>query len=312
MVTLKADFLSSASFKLCLPDFQGKIHSVFQRVVNLLSGGELAALADSSLGDLPNALLVQLSDGQGFDKLGLKPGMFVFGDGHQLIVPDAGVIILLEGVRQISSLKHIEGELLSKQERQLRLDRARNLGHKLAPDMGLAPLWHIIKELLYPPIDPILATSPFLVQAVKPLEDLVLGINAGNVDLVWRGANGLSGLGVGLTPSGDDLLTGLTGALILLGEASPREKDYTLLVPYIVDAAQGKTNLIALNYLIQAQCGQVSTALANFISSISATTSYTVEDALRNLFSFGATSGSELALGAYIGLSLESSSLSTT
>lgn len=113
----------------------------------------------------------------------------------------------------------------------------------------------------------------------------------------------LLGLGVGLTPSGDDVVAGILASLVWQARLGAIPADFTLrLVDGVRGAAQGRTNEISVRLLWHAGDGLLyapamelgAALLAGVVPSIAA-------PALR-LLSIGHSSGADLATGLLAGI----------
>jgi len=135
--------------------------------------------------------------------------------------------------------------------------------------------------------------------------ELFTAIESGRFSEVRLLADKLIGLGPGLTPSGDDILSGIMASGVYLGLA------FTELWPYvmemnatIVKRLKGRTNLISLNFLVDASRGEIYRPAKELIGEILCSPKG------ENLFSFadvmigiGSTSGRDILEGILIGIS---------
>ncbi len=302
MISLQAISVSSGAKEMQEPGFSGRLHSVFRRAANVLSGDRLLTISDIRLGDLPNALIVRLEEAQGFADVGIMAGMEIRGDGGRLGVPESDLSITLAGATATAAKKRIEGGVLPLSERAANLKRARELGAILAPDEGLGPIWYHVDAVLQATPDGGTTWSPLCRAAIGPLASLATGLRSGDEMLVGQGSRRLAGLGIGLTPSGDDLLTGLAGALSLLGDSRQTGDAIPPTLQAILAAADGRTNLVAWTYLRHAVRGEISAVLADYVSAVAGGREGDIDRASQSLFAVGGTSGAELALGAFLGL----------
>jgi hypothetical protein len=279
--------------------FRGILHSVFGRVLNLTADGHLVTIAGTSIGALPNGIAVELEAGWRFDVRHLQPGMGIEGDGAVLQVVGNDLQIALSRAMIVPARKQLTVPLLARAERLNRLKQAQILALRTPSDAGLAPLWRQRYGAgLTAGEDP---SSALCAVARPPIAALVRGLVAGDVAAITAASSQLSGLGCGLTPSGDDLLTGIAGSMALLGAALGVEAELTLLLSGVVAGAQDRTNEIAWTYLDLAAQGEISSRLLSYISALSTGLPTDLEEATVSLFSVGATSGAELALGAATG-----------
>jgi len=285
--------------------FRGQLHSVFGRVVNVLGDGQLVSIADAPIGDLPNGVQVQLDAGYGFRDAGLRPDMVIVGDGAHLIVDGGTLTVDLSHAAVIPARKVIEGRLLPWSERLANLRMAQERGMASASGAGLGPFWSGLDAVMAADLPNLLAAfsaSSLCGAAAGPLCELVAGLRLGDIARAANAEERLVGLGIGLTPSCDDVLTGMMGAMAILGDALGLAEYLAPLLDATASAAKGHTHIIAWTYIQRAVRGEVSSALANYIIALSTGSAPDIEVATRNLFAVGGTSGMELALGAAIGV----------
>ena len=112
-------------------------------------------------------------------------------------------------------------------------------------------------------------------------------------------ACGLVGLGIGLTPTGDDILTGFIAAAgcFSLGWISDN------FTQNLLSVAELNTNAVSYTYMRLAAQGNISDMLQNAIISAAASDMPTMLENFNRLSDWGATSGIDIAFGAVLGLS---------
>jgi hypothetical protein len=120
--------------------------------------------------------------------------------------------------------------------------------------------------------------------------------------LARQSAEELTGLGPGLTPSGDDVLAGALTAIALLAPARA-----AVIGEAITEATRGRTTRISAAYLEAAAAGEAGEAwhgLADVLRSSSQDPAATPDlaAAVRRIMSFGETSGSDMLTGFALGM----------
>ncbi len=109
----------------------------------------------------------------------------------------------------------------------------------------------------------------------------------------------IKGIGFGLTPSGDDFISGF---LIALNVIQKREKvDYSNLIAHIYEAAKG-SNLFTNVFLLAAKNGSLFEKFKNLIHSILYSGQNEILENTRTLISFGETSGADQSVGFLFGI----------
>jgi hypothetical protein len=114
-------------------------------------------------------------------------------------------------------------------------------------------------------------------------------------DKLAGAASVLGGFGAGLTPAGDDCLSGiLIVASILLGDSA---------TPMLAELVEGiETNEISIAFLRWAACGQSIEPVHRFLELAARGDGGGASNALADLTRFGHSSGADLALGLRLGL----------
>lgn len=111
--------------------------------------------------------------------------------------------------------------------------------------------------------------------------------------LLREGTVHLAGAGPGLTPAGDDFLTG-----VMLG-AWLAHREPRAFCDILLEAAAPRTSLLSAAYLRAAAKGQCSEDWHHLLQSLSGESAPDLESAVRGVISHGATSGGD-ALGGFV------------
>jgi hypothetical protein len=116
-------------------------------------------------------------------------------------------------------------------------------------------------------------------------------IETANPERCFRGAQLAAGVGIGLTPAGDDFMMGVLLALWLeLDEAL----DYILA---IIDGAKGRTNLLSMALLRAAARGEASLAWHALIKAFIDDDPARILTAAKSVLDAGHTSGADALFG---------------
>jgi hypothetical protein len=116
---------------------------------------------------------------------------------------------------------------------------------------------------------------------------------------------GLCGLGEGLTPQGDDWLTGWLLALRLAEPPAAESKESESLGALVLDVAAGRTTLLSRAFLACAAAGEAAESWHVLLSEMVQypTQESTIEYATNRILLHGATSGAAMLEGFLAGLS---------
>jgi hypothetical protein len=266
--------------------FRARVHSVFERVVNIEhDSGELFSLACRGVDNAPSTAILDL---QGFGEAGIAVGDVVAGDAQGMQIGDRLSIALAAVSPWDCTLPPWPADVanLRANLRSLptRLECLGAAGGMLAPH---AP------------------ASAFEAAANALLERHAAGVanalSRADFASACRHAKGMFGLGPGLTPSGDDFLVGLFAVLNIPG--SP-------CLGWLgggaeVLAGEGRsTNAISLAALSQAARGRVRESIAALIEHLLHGPPERLVIPLQRVLSIGSTSGTDIVTGIRCGLEL--------
>ncbi len=271
---------------------QGRVHSVFTRVVNVLTPQDtLISLAAQDASPAPRTLTVQVADWTG---RGLEAGQCVTfePDVLTLHVPRRPLRLTVEGALEwdpeTPALSHVPApELASAAARLEALNqrygpRGGMLG--AAPDAG--------------PMDSAVA---------KALADgrtrLMAAGRTGTPDALRAAILSLLGLGPGLTPAGDDFLTGYALVAALPGSAL---SGFAPVLKAVLAEHPDRTTDLALATLREAADGRAHAELLDVLRLLAERADVRHLDApVRKVLAIGHTSGSDTLSGLIAGLHLE-------
>jgi hypothetical protein len=141
--------------------------------------------------------------------------------------------------------------------------------------------------------------SDFLKSRFLELADAV---SAGDEARALHAAGRMSGCGVGLTPSSDDLLTGYFTMLRVLWRAQNKQGNDALLLKMAKRAA-AKTNRISATFLLQSGEGLANEAVLSLVGPVfSDTDDETLRRAAARVMSIGSTSGGDMLTGMILAI----------
>jgi hypothetical protein len=114
---------------------------------------------------------------------------------------------------------------------------------------------------------------------------------AGDVAALRRGAERLAGLGVGLTPSGDDFLAGfMLRAWLAHSEPEP-------FCHHVVEAAAPRTTALSAAFLRAAARGECSAAWHVLLAALAGPGPAPLDEAVGGVLAHGHTSGADMLAG---------------
>jgi Protein of unknown function (DUF2877) len=238
----------------------------------------------------PNALTVDLEPRVALEEQGFRPGQIVSFVGSAPSRRDADWLVTLGGaviweprprVRPVGS-RHL-------------MDRARTIRITVvaegAGESLLPMLWMLENEAQ--------GLGSGLVCVARPAARLLCdGAIRGDPIAMARAASDLAGLGPGLTPSGDDLLTGFVAAWTLIGEALGRDRlaGERVTAAIATGAARGASPL-GRAWLEHACRGELLEPMTRLLAAFLAPEPGDLDAAARDALAVGAASGTDWMVG---------------
>ena len=181
---------------------------------------------------------------------------------------------------------------------------------KINPERIVENILYFISKISIPPVKPkeilISKLSPFHSQSAATAlsENFISLLNSlkdNNRGRIKPYLSRIIGLGEGLTPAGDDLITGLLGAIYSFKRTADfKEKADTALFMIKEEIDIEKTNFISSRFLSFSLEGRFSQPLLEFLDELFSPAAAD-EKPLRNILSYGASSGIATVLGILLG-----------
>lgn len=249
-----------------LPGSAGAVHSVFAHVVNIATGDDLWSLAARRVPAGPRTVRLPLDDLRG---LGLTAGTPVAVREESMTV--GGTVVDLAGADRW------EPERFAARVDPSRLAVAATALERLGVPGGARA-----------------GTDPFSIAVAERIADGLARIAVAEADTraLRTAVAGLVGLGAGLTPAGDDVLTGLAFAAARLGGR------LAAIPAAVLAAVPGSTHAVSATALRQACAGRAVQPLSDLLAAICGERDPgLIADTVAALVAIGHTSGTDLAHG---------------
>ncbi|MBN2677798.1 MAG: DUF2877 domain-containing protein [Anaerolineaceae bacterium] len=287
----------------------GVVHSVFDRAVNIQLNGipRIIALTFTSAGRLPYALMVgddQLDD---FLSLNISTGLKVYqANGSSIRIENIEDYFVYSNsaiwdphMDPLDDPKDTRGFLDL-------LDWSASHVFQRANRIGLVPLLENPRRLLAGLFE--IDETPDLRYArlASPIiSRLLTALNQMDRPSLTEETGRLLGYGIGGTPSGDDLLVGLLAALTRSSHPTADRLLHLLVDTLISQLDQDVTSLLSLTVLNHAVKGAFSEKIHTITRLLMHPEGVeSLETGLENMLLHGASSGSEMFLGIYLGFML--------
>jgi len=299
MNSVSALSVGSAVSYILSSTLTGHVHSVFKKVLNILVQDEVVSLIQGKSFGLPNGVIIP--EDSLFTDIWILPGMKATICNGILRIDEADYQINLINASIFSSYRELGTNRQPETEIINRLSNFADECRKATSTNGFGPIWFTTEAIFNDTCLSLQNPSTICIKAYPLIQEMIDGIRKINYQKIFNSAKYLSGLGVGLTPSGDDFLIGLVSSISLL-KSYISETEYTRFCTSVLDAARGRSNQISWTYLVHAMKSEISEPIFCFIECITVAKSINIRKTVSKLFSFGATSGSELGLGAYTGI----------
>lgn len=263
----------------------------------------LLLIHGSDLGGIPFGISADIETGY-FKKIGLDGGMHINISNRSLFIPEADFCIdLSEAKVWHPEATRIEG--FSLPEAEVNLDHALRLVTRMGSKQGLGELTHVLNDLFLDRTIGCQRLNRLCQVCFEPLAQLIAGIKRNDLLLVEDCLPNLIGLGIGLTPSMDDLITGLISTLYLFCDRLPGGFEFVSTVgERIWTLSSSRTTAVSRTNLMYASQGDRFEILDDLIRSILFSPGEDLSDRVGKLVSFGMTSGTELAIGLLLGMKL--------
>jgi hypothetical protein len=253
------------------------LHSRFRHAINFLNEHNLVSLVDTSIGFGPFNIVID-----NFESLNISHVII----GRSSILLDKNFFDYRKTPRYDSSLKI--PALLDFDKLQINLHHFKEILKEHAPSGSLVFLLEETKET---------PSGNTFDRVLR--ERFIAGTSMIIQKKILEGVKSIRGVGLGLTPSGDDFVAGLLIALHI--QQLIFRKNFTRLIEDIFIQAQNG-NPLSTAFLRSAKEGRVFDKLQQTISALFDSEPDKLLKHTINLLTVGATSGADIAIGLIYGL----------
>jgi hypothetical protein len=288
-------------------EMRGEVYSVYRdSFYCLFPGRQVLLLHAAAYGVIPFGVAVPglrnfLAERR------LTKGMGVLCRDLQLQVPELELTLSLGEFGQSPGSADEHGALASEAVILEHVRDAAAFLREKAGTKGLAGLVDVIDDLFAGAVsDKVAALNPFCRISYKRLSSLFSGMSGDDRQTITSSLDGLMGLGVGLTPSMDDVLVGLLCSLHYMKQHTPYTvKGLACLQETIASRSHLKTSLISAAYLTSAARGESYTIIDDVVRALLGDSSRTdLDGPFSRLLTVGSSSGAEMLLGIVLAFRL--------
>jgi len=284
---LRALSADAALLPLLRAPRSARVHSVFERVVNVqLAGDRLLTLAHRAADDAPDSIVVDLDSWSSFD---VVPGAPVRLVGSRIEI-EADLSVELDDARPWQPRLPVYAQDTARLRANVPAaqDRLDHHGRGLGFRRGAGSVRTDLE-------------SAMLTAFGRNAEGLLYALAQDDEALAHEHVDALVGLGRGLTPSGDEFLLGLLAVLNISGSPG---RAWRRLGGRVVERARLHTHLISAAALRHAATGRVRASVIDLCDALMHAGPTAMLRALERVMRIGASSGSEIALGVLAGFRL--------
>lgn len=280
--SLQARFISRSITEYLRVPRKGTVLATFRRSCYLDFEDRILALVASELGNGPLNIVLEVAPAHSFQVIPV--GEHVISTAELITI---GTSLRISSARALPWVPAITPWALRPGALSANLDLCHNLLVREAPvgsfahALPTAPVTrrNCIEETLYR-------------QASVAMNTLARGLYDGDLATLAHGTRQLAGLGLGLTPSGDDILVGVLMALTVSSPPNAGQLRATVLA-----AAAGRNPRISAAYLDAAAKGEANEAWHRLLDILPSGDSAVVSSAARTVMSMGETSGADMLAG---------------
>ncbi len=278
------------------------MHSVFERTFNILIGGELVGVARSGVTRSPINVITDISAAKSMSALDIHKGARVQISDNRVLVGDV-LEISLKDVKVWQPKTRAEGcpdpELVGRN-----LELAERLAADKARREGLGQLLPSVGDIALGAQPQISDLNQVAKRALPQIVGLAKSAKAGNVAGIKQHGRNLVGLGPGLSPSADDMLSGFMVAHWWMANSLGGDLSQVKAENEAIVESVEKTTLISQQLLKHAAKGETNEAVEELLGAILTGTAADVEAGVERVSTIGETSGIDMMVGLLLGVRL--------
>lgn len=265
----------------------------------------LISIVKNELSNGPINIVVDAPRSQSMHGLGLSIGDIVEKMPSYLLIGATTLYISLEKVRKWNPQILIQGRVSDLKIVERNFDLLKRLAVKEGRHDALGQLIQH-EEKIFKNEKIRVQLNEISRRAYPHITALVQGIIHKRLDGLHENVDRLIGLGLGLTPSADDVLTGIMTSFSILIKYSLLDKKYLKEMNKAIRDSlnEGKTTLLSKEFLEHATRGDVSESIGGMIVAILTSSDDVIDEKVRKVLRMGETSGTDIIFGIILGLRL--------
>jgi hypothetical protein len=284
---------SEHALKIVREKASGIVHSVFDNALNIAMGEDLVGVVSAHSVLNPISMRSTVSS---LKACGIRPGMAV-------VVRDEKIAI--GGLAEADLSRAVVWKPRTKFE-PFRIDRLcegyRALCECLKGRSGEGGFWPLYRAYFKGERVGGTANADEVVKRAKKIIDGLVWKTLQGIVSIEPEVSEMLGLGIGLTPSGDDFLCGYACALAWVSNSSGYRIPQLEKIASVVRSRQSTTTVLSFQLLQRAIKGEASEAVEGLLESVFSGKTHEIKKRVSEVFRLGETSGADMMLGLALGL----------
>jgi hypothetical protein len=300
--SISALSVSPAVLEALKPNTTGEVHSVFERTFNILVDRKLVGISRSDIPRNPINMITDIPAGVTVQSLGVEKSMPVVIEENRLTVEDV-LEISLGGASLWIPRTEVENPLAPDLVWR-NFELAKRAAMKVQVGDGLAPLLRRVDDISNEEWPKIGGLNDVSKKVLPPLSSLIEGVKKGDMGKVKDAVGKLIGLGPGLTPCADDLLSGFSSSLWWVSHSFGKSIGYVESISGEIVAQSERTNMLSRQLLEHAAKGENDERAEKLLAALLGESSPEIELLVRRVMEIGETSGIDMMIGILLGTEL--------
>ena len=284
--------LSQSLERILIEDCHAKVCGVYRRCFNLFTENQMLITIFSETRSMyPTSAVSNYPANCTFETSGIENGMHVIIQNGTITIPDADMCFDAESAKLYSTFRMPIKPILSAEKIRDNIRIFKNIIHSEKSEDGI----YIALE-----------NNEVSQKATENIENLCTAIKRMDEKATYRSLRSLIGLGIGLTPSLDDVVTGISAWLCLFPAAALYQRFFMrILLAFVRNEGAFRTTLISRTFLEYTASGFLSDILYQMIYALMCKKEVRdIQKATGSMLAYGYSSGVETCKGILAGYSM--------
>ena len=296
--------ISDTLTSLLASSWSGRVIGVYDSSINIEVDKEILNIGRSRMPVAPHSIRAEISDDYNFSE-NLKNDMTVNFEKICIEIPDACFACELNNAERCPSTMAVDKKYLGIDKIKANLSMLEDILNENASEKGACIYIKELKGFLFEN-RMIYAGTPFSSNFFFRLKELIDSAAENDADGICSALKGFIGAGIGLTPSADDIVLGITAWFSYFSNRS-RENWFNAIAEFLSEDGESATTRVSIASLKFAANGKFSETVNNLLYAvlISGEQKNIYDEAL-SLLSHGHSSGAETSMGLLVGASIDS------